>query len=157
MLRSVGSELAADAVSGTHPEVGGRVVGELGPEAAPIVERMAPDDAAAALRHLEAEDRHEVLERVATDRAGELRQLLSYPPATAGALMSPDPLTAPVGSSADQLRQRLASRPPSIEALGTVFVRRRRGPRGRRRSPHASAGGIERARARAGALGEPTR
>lgn len=122
VLRSVGSELAADAVSGTHPEVGGRVVGELGPEAAPIVERMAPDDAAAALRHLEAEDRHEVLERVATRRAGELRQLLSYPPATAGALMSPDPLTAPAGSDADELRQSLASRPPSIEALGTVFV-----------------------------------
>jgi CBS domain-containing protein len=122
VLRSVDSELAADAVSGTHPEVGGRVVGELGREAARIVERMAPDDAAAALRHLEAEDRHEVLERVATDRAGELRQLLSYPPATAGGLMSPEPLTAPVGSTADQLRQRLASRPPSIEALGTVFV-----------------------------------
>jgi CBS domain-containing protein len=122
VLRSVGSELAADAVSGTHPEVGGRVVGELGPQAAPIVEHMAPDDAAAALRHLEAEDRHEVLERVATDRAGELRQLLSYPPATAGALMSPDPIAAPVGSSANDLRQRLANRPPSIEALGTVFV-----------------------------------
>ena len=122
VLRSVGSELAADAVSGTHPEVGGRVVGELGSEAAPIVERMAPDDAAAALRHIEADERHEVLERVATDRAGKLRQLLSYPPATAGALMSPDPLTAPVGASADQLRQRMASRPPSMEALGTVFV-----------------------------------
>lgn len=122
VLRSVGSELAADAVSGTHPEVGGRVVGELGAEAGPIVERMAPDDAAAALRHLQAEDRHEVLERVATDRAGELRQLLSYPSATAGALMSPDPLTAPVGSSADELRQRLATRPPSVEALATIFV-----------------------------------
>jgi CBS domain-containing protein len=122
VLRSVGSELAADAVSGTHPEVGGRVVGELGSEAAPIVERMAPDDAAAALRHLEANDRHEVLQRVATDRAGELCQLLSYPSATAGALMSPDPLTAPVGSTADQLREHLASRPPSIEALGTIFV-----------------------------------
>jgi Mg/Co/Ni transporter MgtE len=122
VLRSVGPELAAEAVSGTHPEVGGRVVEELGPQAAPIVERMAPDDAAAALRHLQAEDRREVLEHVATDRAGELRQLLSYPSATAGALMSPDPLTAPVGSSADELRQRLATRPPSIEALATIFV-----------------------------------
>ena len=42
-------------------------------EAAPIVERMAPDDAAAALRHTEAEDRHAVLEGMATHRAGELR------------------------------------------------------------------------------------
>jgi len=122
VLRSVGSELAADAVSGTHPEVGGRVVGELGTEAAPIVERMAPDDAAAALRHLETEDRHEVLEHVATDRAEELRRLLSYPPATAGGLMSPDPLTAPLGSGVDQLRERVAGRPSSGEALGTVFV-----------------------------------
>lgn len=122
VLRSVGSGLAADAVSGTHPEVGGRVVGELGSEAAPIVERMAPDDAAAALRHTEAEDRHAVLEGMATHRAGELRQLLAYPPATAGALMSPDPLTAPMGSDAEELRRRMATRPPSIEALGTVFI-----------------------------------
>ena len=118
---------------------------------------MAPDDAAAALRHIEAEDRHEVLERVATDRAGELRQLLSYPPATAGALMSPDPLTAPVGSSADELRQRLATRPPSIEALGTVFVVDDADRVVRRRPAHPAAGGIERPGARAGALGGPAR
>ena len=122
VLRSVGPQLAAEAVSGTHPEVGGRVVEELGPQAAPIVARMAPDDAAAALRHTEAEDRHAVLEGMATHSAGELRQLLSYPPATAGALMSPDPLTAPVGSDAEELRRRMATRPPSIEALGTVFI-----------------------------------
>jgi len=122
LLRSVDSELAADAVSGTHPEVGGRVVGELGPAAAPIVEHMAADDAAAALRHLDVEDRDEVLEHVDTPRAQDLRRLLSYPPATAGSLMSPGPMTAPTGSSADELRERLAGRTPSMEALGTVFV-----------------------------------
>lgn len=122
LLRSVGSELAADAVSGTHPEIGGRVVGELGPEAAPIVERMATDDAAAALRHLEPEELDEVLQHVGTRRAEDLRRLLSYPPATAGALMSPNPLTAPAGTGVAELRERLAGRPPSIEAFGTVFV-----------------------------------
>ena len=122
LLRSVDSELAADTVSGTHPEIGGRVVGELGPQAAPIVERMASDDAAAALRHAEPEDRHEVLEHVGDRRAEDLRRLLSYPPATAGALMSPDPVSAPVGSTAEELRRGLANRPAGIEALATVFV-----------------------------------
>ena len=122
LLRSVDSELAADTVSGTHPEIGGRVVGELGPEAAPIVERMASDDAAAALRHVEPEDRQEVLEHVGNRRAEDLRRLLSYPPATAGALMSPDPVSAPVGSTAEELRRRLAKRPTGIEALATIFV-----------------------------------
>jgi len=122
VLRSVGSELAGETVSGTHPEVGRRVVRELGPKADPLVERMAPDDAAAALRHVESEERDELLAHVRTSRAGELRQLLSYRPATAGPLMSLGPLTAPVGSGADELRQRLASRSPSIEALGIVFI-----------------------------------
>ena len=122
LLRSVDSELAADTVSGTHPEIGGRVVGELGPEAAPIVERMASDDAAAALRHVEPEDRQEVLEHVGNSRAEDLRRLLSYPPATAGALMSPDPVSAPVGSTAEELRRRLANRPAGIDALATIFV-----------------------------------
>ena len=36
--------------------------------------------------------------------------------------MSPDPLTAPMGSDAEELRRRMATRPPSIEALGTVFI-----------------------------------
>jgi magnesium transporter len=122
LLRSVDSDLAADAVSGTHPEAGGRVVGELGPAAAPIVEHMAADDAAAALRHLNAEDRDELLEHVDTPRAQDLRRLLSYPPATAGSLMSPGPITAPAGSSADELRGCLAGRTPGMEALGTIFV-----------------------------------
>jgi magnesium transporter len=122
LLRSVDSELAADTVSGTHPEIGGRVVGELGPQAAPIVERMASDDAAAALRHVEPEDRQELLEHVGSSRAEDLRRLLSYPPATAGALMSPDPVSAPVGSTAEELRRHLANRPAGIEALATVFV-----------------------------------
>jgi magnesium transporter len=122
VLRSVGSELAAEAVSGAHPEVGGRVVGELGTEAAPIVERMASDDAAAALRHVDVEDREDVLERVGGHRAEQLRRLLSYRPATAGALMSPNPLTAPAGSDAEVLRGLLASRSPDLEALATVFV-----------------------------------
>jgi magnesium transporter len=36
--------------------------------------------------------------------------------------MSPNPLTAVVGTSAAHLRERLAGEPPPIEALGTVFL-----------------------------------
>jgi magnesium transporter len=88
---------------------------------------MATDDAAAALRHLSGNDRDEVLQRVGTNRAETLRRLVAYPPATAGALMSPNPLTTPAGADADELRERIASGPPRMEALGTVFVLDERG------------------------------
>jgi magnesium transporter len=71
---------------------------------------------------VDVEDRGDVLERVGGHRAEQLRRLLSYRPATAGALMSPNPLTAPAGSDAEVLRGLLASRSPDLEALATVFV-----------------------------------
>ena len=122
LLGAVDSGLAAEAVSGTRPEVGGQVVAELGGRAAPILEEMAADDAAAALRHLAGDDLDGVLQSVGTSRAGDLRRLLAYPPATAGALMSPNPLTAHEGAGVDDLRERIARGPPRMEALGTVFV-----------------------------------
>lgn len=122
LLGAVDSELAAEAVSGTRPDVGAQVVAELGREAAPILEQMATDDAAAALRHVSADDLDHVLRGVGTNRAEALRRLVAYPPATAGALMSPNPLTARKGAGADELRDRIVGGPPRMEALGTVFV-----------------------------------
>jgi CBS domain-containing protein len=122
LLGSVESELAAKAVSGTRPDVGGQVVAELGEDAAPILEEMPTDDAAAALRHLSGDDLDRVLQGIATNRAEDLRRLLAYPPATAGALMSPNPLTAREDAGAAELRERIAASPPRMEALGTVFV-----------------------------------
>ena len=127
LLGAVDSELAAKAVSVTRPEVGGRVVAALGDEAAPIIEEMAADDAAAALRHLSSDELAEVLRGVGTERAEGLRRLVTYPPATAGALMSPNPLTAPEGAGTADLRERVAAGPPRMEALGTVFVLDERG------------------------------
>ena len=127
LLGTVDSELAARAVSATRPDVGGQVVAELGKDAAPILEEMATDDAAAALRNLSGDDLDEALRGVKTNRAQDLRRLVAYPPATAGALMSPNPLTAREGADANELRERVAAGPPRMEALGTVFVLDERG------------------------------
>jgi len=122
LLDAVDLRLAAGAVSATRPDVGGEVVTELGSEAGPILEAMASDDAAAALRHVPRDDLDQVLENVGTARADQLRRLVAYPPSTAGALMSPNPLTARAGANAAELRERVAAGPPRMEALGTVFV-----------------------------------
>jgi magnesium transporter len=127
LLGAVDSRLAAKAVSGTRPDVGGQVVAALGEGAAPILEAMAPDDAAAALRHLSSDELASVLRGVRTERAEGLRRLVRYPPATAGALMSPNPLTAREGAGTADLRERIAAGPPRMEALGTVFVLDERG------------------------------
>jgi magnesium transporter len=122
LLSAVDSRLAAGAVSGTRPEIGGQVVAELGSEAGPILEAMATDDAAAALRHLSGDKLDQALRAVGTHRADDLRRLVAYPPATAGALMSPNPLTVHEGAGEAELRRRIAAGPPRMEALGTVFV-----------------------------------
>jgi len=122
LLGAVDPELAARAVSGARADVGGRVVAQLGSEAGPILDRMAIDDAAAALRQVPAEELDQVLGGVATHRAADLRRLVAYPPTTAGGLMSPNPLTAPQGAGASELGERIAHGPPRMEALGTVFV-----------------------------------
>jgi CBS domain-containing protein len=122
VLSAVDSNLAAKVVSATRPEVAGRVVSALGEGAAPIIEEMATDDAAAALRQLSGDDLDAVLRDVGTHRADTLRRLMAYPPATVGALMSPNPLTAPAGAGAAELRARVAAGPPRMEALGTVFM-----------------------------------
>ncbi len=123
VLGAIESPRAARALAAALPRLSGRLVGELHPErAAPIVEAMPVDDAAAALRHLRREQLEELLAAVPSERAAELRRLLAYPAQTAGGLMTARVRTARPGEPAQAVRERLAADPPALEALATVFV-----------------------------------
>ena len=83
---------------------------------------MSPDDATAALRHVEQEPLERMLAEVGATRTAELRLLLAAPARTAGGLMTSDARTARADEPAEAVRRRLAERPPHHEALATVFV-----------------------------------
>jgi CBS domain-containing protein/sporulation protein YlmC with PRC-barrel domain len=92
-------------------------------EAARILERMAPDDAADLIGELEQERRKPVFELMSTSQQHKLRKLLQYHPTTAGGMMSPDYVWVVDDSSVDMALEavRTDDKSPS-QLLTTVFV-----------------------------------
>src|ERR1700722_12294874 len=91
-------------------------------EAARLLARMAPDDAADLIIELEHDRRLPVLALLPAAQQRKVRSLLSYNPETAGGLMSPDflalPHSATVADALSAIQQ--SSAPP--ESLNVVFT-----------------------------------
>ncbi len=90
--------------------------------AADVLEAMDPDDAADLLGELPAEDRARLLEAMEPDEATPVRRLLTYESATAGGLMTPEPIIMPPDATVAEAlaRLRVASLPVALAAQ--VFV-----------------------------------
>ncbi len=69
-------------------------------EAAKVLERMAPDDAADLLGELDQERRKPVFDLMSPQQQHKLRKLLQYHPSTAGGMMSPDYVSVTKGATA---------------------------------------------------------
>src|SRR5690348_5532832 len=92
-------------------------------EAARILERMAPDDAADLIGELEQERRKPVFELMSTSQQHKLRKLLQYHPTTAGGMMSPDYVWVVEDSSVDMALEAVRTDDKSpTQLLPTVFV-----------------------------------
>lgn len=92
-------------------------------EAARIIERMAPDDAADLLSELDQERRKPVFDLMAPSQQHKLRKLLQFHPSTAGGMMSPDYVWVVRGTTVDTALEavRIDDKAPH-QLLGTVFV-----------------------------------
>ena len=92
-------------------------------EAAKVLSRMAPDDAADLLAELDHDRLTPVLSMMPAPQQNKLRKLLQYHPTTAGGMMNPDYISVVRGASAtDALeRVRIDDKAPH-QLLGTVFV-----------------------------------
>jgi CBS domain-containing protein len=92
-------------------------------DAATLLSRMAPDDAADLLNELDQPRRRPVLDLVPAPQGQKLRALLQYNPSTAGGMMSPDFIAIPrattLGSALDRIR--VAEKVPP-QLLSSVFV-----------------------------------
>jgi CBS domain-containing protein len=89
---------------------------------ADVLEEMAPDDAADLLKEFPPERQRRLLEAMEPDEADPLRRLLSYDAATAGGLMTSEPVVVgPETTVAEALaRLRDPDLPPAL--AGQVFV-----------------------------------
>jgi magnesium transporter len=87
----LGDELTAEVVAEMDPVDAADLLERLDPaDAADVLEEMAPDDAADVFEELEEAEAEEVLGAMQAEEASELRELLTYPPDTAGGIMTPD-------------------------------------------------------------------
>src|SRR5207237_4066130 len=89
-------------------------------EAARILERMAPDDAADLLGELDQERRMPVFQMMSTSQQHKLRKLLQYHPTTAGGMMSPDYIWVVRGSTVDMALEAVRTDDKSPHQLLTT-------------------------------------
>jgi CBS domain-containing protein/sporulation protein YlmC with PRC-barrel domain len=92
-------------------------------EAAQVLERMAPDDAADLLGDLDQERRKPIFDLMSPTAQHKLRKLLQYHPSTAGGMMSPDYVWVIKGATAAEALEavRIDDKAPH-QLLNTVFV-----------------------------------
>ncbi|HZK75197.1 MAG TPA: CBS domain-containing protein [Clostridia bacterium] len=92
-------------------------------EAAKVLGRMAPDDAADLLGELEHDRLTPVLAMMPAPQQHKLRQLLQYHPTTAGGMMNPDYVSVVRGTSAAVALERVrADDKAPHQLLSTLFV-----------------------------------
>lgn len=92
-------------------------------EAARVLDRMAPDDAADLLGGLDQERRLPVLNKMSNTQQVKLRKLLQYHPTTAGGMMSPDYVWVLRDATVDEALEaiRTDDKAPH-QLLSTVFI-----------------------------------
>jgi len=97
-------------------------------EAARVLDRMAPDDAADLLGALDQERRLPILNLMSPSQQHKLRKLMQYHPTTAGGMMSPDYVWVIKGSTAAMAIEavRIDDKAPH-QLLNTVFVTEQEG------------------------------
>ena len=114
---------AADVLEEMHEEAAAEVLEELRPsEAAAAVSELAPEEAADIVGHLEKDTREAIFGAMEGGQVLEIRDLLQYPPDSAGGLMMPDPATLTVGISAGEAIEALRRLHEGLENMNYVYV-----------------------------------
>lgn len=91
-------------------------------DAADVLEQMSPDDAADVFAELEAASASEILTAMEPDEADELRELLAYPPDTAGGRMTPAFVSVSPNLRADETVVALRQISEEAETIYYVYV-----------------------------------
>ncbi|HDL86377.1 MAG TPA: magnesium transporter [Candidatus Acetothermia bacterium] len=110
---------AAEPLGEMEPEDSAELLSEIDrDEAIKILSRMDPDDAVDVLDELPENVQEELLSRLGKEDAEVLSGLLTYPPDTAGGLMSPEVIALPLDMTAQEAIDYLRKR---VEEAETIY------------------------------------
>jgi magnesium transporter len=87
-----------------------------------LIEQMAPDDRADLLARLDPALVESLLPLVAQAERHDIRQLLSYPPDSAGALMTTEYASLPADITVSEAMARLRAQAPDSETIYSIWV-----------------------------------
>jgi magnesium transporter len=130
LLTSVSPSSAAEIMEDVPDEIGADLIETLSVEdAASIVAEMASDERADLLGAVEEEDLDAILDEMEAESAAETRELMSYPPDSAGGLMVTEYLVYPARTTAGRVVEDISSgtRDLSRHLLQHAFVTDRAG------------------------------
>jgi magnesium transporter len=123
MLEAIPEEWRAEFLAELHPEEAADYIETLThDEAADLLEEMDPDDAADIVAELEDERAEQILGEMEADEAAELRELIAYPPDTAGGIMTPAFVAISPDLRADQAVSALRQVAQEAETIYYVYV-----------------------------------
>jgi len=91
-------------------------------DAARLLSRMEPDNAADLINEIDQDRRLTILESLPADQQTKVRHLLSYNADTAGGLMNPDFVSVPATATVAQALEAVRSSNVPGESLHVVFV-----------------------------------
>lgn len=108
VFRHTPDELSGDVLDLLPEHVREEVVDDLTPrELVEAVAEMSPDDATDLVTDLEPEAREALLEQIPAEQSEAIRELMQYPPESAGGLMTPQFASMPQSITAAEAIERL--------------------------------------------------
>jgi magnesium transporter len=114
---------AAEVLAELHAEVAADVLEDLPQaDAAALLEEMTPEDAADVLSEVDEEAAESLIDLLTAEAASEVRKLLTYPPDSAGGLMTTDVARLPIGLNAGEAIERIRQLREELDDLSYVYV-----------------------------------
>jgi magnesium transporter len=123
LLAYLDPEFAAEVLEEMQDHLAADILEELDPDtAADFLEGMPADEAADVIAALEPEARDGIFEAMEDPAEADVRELLSYPPDSAGGLMTTEIAKLPVGMTAGEAIERVRQMNEELEDLSYVYI-----------------------------------
>lgn len=123
LLAGLDRSEAAEILEELRPDLAAEILEEMNTErAAALLEAMNPESAVDVLEEIGEEAVSEILHQMERGAAEEIRELLIYPPDSAGGLMTTDVASLPVGMTAGEAIERIRQLHEELEDVSYVYV-----------------------------------